>query len=742
MEKNIPNQLRREFLGVNGLNPFKGANSASREQMFSSHIGQCLVVKGSTERYIQTGMEREYGKYTFNIKMPHDGEIIRIIDLYRRGIDRDSIAVNPVTIVIYERSDTKEVGMLELKRYFSQHTHFGFEYKTKDGYQKLRPGAEIKAGTVFMESPSITDTGGYKYGVELNTAYMTHHATSEDGIMISRDKLHLFGFKSYETRVVEFGSKRIPLNTYGNDQFHKSFPDIGEYVREDGVLMALREHDDLLSVVEQSPAALREIDETFDRVTYVPANRRGRVCDIRVLHDPTSPVTGTPSGMETQIVKYDNARREFYQAIYDEYRRLQRERGSALVLMPKFHRLVVEAISVVGKNSQAPNEPVRKLYRKNPLDQWRIEFTIEYDIVPVDGFKLTDTVGGKGVICAVAEPEDMPVDAAGNRADIVMDPNSTISRMNLGRFYEQYLNACSRDIIQRIIAKHNLVKGPGLIHQLEEIKATNPTAFNETWQYLLNYYRIVSPRMYSWFVTGKYPQSDCYHLAYCINNFIYIYYPPDNEPMYQQMIAELKKDYRPIIGPVTYRGTSGEVVTTHDNVLIGSVYFILLEKIADDWAAVSSGKLQHFGVLSQVSSSDKYSTPARMQPVRVLGEAEVRIFVSYVGADVTAELLDRSNNPFAHEQVVQSILNAEQPTNIMRAVDRRVVPYGGSKPHQLVNHIAACGGWKFVNLPDFSNDIPRYRALEDDTPSEKPVKVIESVSDEDAESDIEESEEA
>jgi DNA-directed RNA polymerase beta subunit len=47
-------------------------------------------------------------------------------------------------------------------------------------------------------------------------------------------------------------------------------------------------------------------------------------------------------------------------------------------------------------------------------------------------------------LCQIAKPEDMPVDQNGNRADIIMDPNSTVSRMNLGRVYEMYINITTK----------------------------------------------------------------------------------------------------------------------------------------------------------------------------------------------------------------------------------------------------------------------------------------------------------
>jgi hypothetical protein len=122
---------------------------------------------------------------------------------------------------------------------------------------------------------------------------------------------------------------------------------------------------------------------------------------------------------------------------------------------------------------------------------------------------------------------------------------------------------------------------------------------------------------------------------------------------------------------------------------------MLLEKIGDDLAAVSSARLQHFGILSQITKADRNALPIRNQPVRVNGETEGRIFVSYAGPLAVAEIMDRNNNPFTHKHIVWNILKADNPSNIDVAVDRKLISLGNAKPLQLVNHIAYCGGWKF-----------------------------------------------
>ncbi len=88
---------------------------------------------------------------------------------------------------------------------------------------------------------------------------------------------------------------------------------------------------------------------------------------------------------------------------------------------------------------------------------------------------------------------------------------------------------------------------------------------------------------------------------------------------------------------------------------------MLLEKIADSWSALSSGKLQHFGVLSPMTQSEKYAYPYRNSSVRTVGETEGRVYAAYSSRLNVAEVMDRNNNTLTHREVVKSIINADHP---------------------------------------------------------------------------------
>ena len=293
----------------------------------------------------------------------------------------------------------------------------------------------------------------------------------------------------------------------------------------------------------------------------------------------------------------------------------------------------------------------------------------------------------------------MPVDKDGNRADMIMDGNSTVNRMNVGRLYEQYINGASRDVAKKIRLdlgiKHKDIHSKT---KVENIFYENPTLFNSAYNYLLGYYKIISEKMFTWMNNAS-DREKIDHMASIIRDHIYLYMPPDIETEYTEIVKNLEKHYPQTYGPVSYIGNSGVRVTTKDPVRIASMYIILLEKTGDDWASVASGKLQHFGILSQLTKQDKYSQPTRMQPVRAIGESEARIFVSYTGPEAMAEIMDRNNTPGTHREIVSNILKAENPTAIKSVIDRTKFPYGGSKPLNIVNHFLLCAGVRFVYQP-------------------------------------------
>lgn len=276
----------------------------------------------------------------------------------------------------------------------------------------------------------------------------------------------------------------------------------------------------------------------------------------------------------------------------------------------------------------------------------------------------------------------MPVDRWGNRAEVIVDADSTVKRMNIGRWYEQYINACGEYVRKQL---------PALLG-----KAT-PSEIDAAWAVMDTHYRTVSPPMYEIIQKDiKTPQRKLEHLQEVIKDGVYIYLPTNSPKTNLQVCLDLEKLYPDLAGPVMYRDARGEYVTTVSNVLIGSMYMLLLEKTGNVWAAVDSSKLQHFGIPAKLTNEDKYSAPGREQPVRVFGESEVRSVAAIAGGDVVADILDQTNNPLNHKAIIDTILHADKPTNIDKVIDRRYYPIGNGRMQSYVHHFLECAGARFV----------------------------------------------
>ena len=398
MSQEVTNEMHLEMMGIQGLNAFSRHNSASRSYMFGSHISQRLVIEGAEEKRIQTGLEREFARHTFNVKMPANGQIIKIIQRYPKGIDTDSLPFNPETIIIYENDDTKEIDYISIPHFVSYHQFFGYKYDIKESVtSQLRPGAFVSKDTIFADSPGVSENQGYMYGTNMNVAFMSIPSVSEDGVMISKSALEKLKFRIYETRIVEFGAGQFPLNLYGTKDNYKPFPDINDHIREDGVLMMMRSYDNDLMPVELSVYDTMEPDFTFDKGVYVRGGE-GRVVDIKVVSN-NNPVRQLPEAMCKHVDRYNRALLRFHKEIVETEAKLRYDRkrkfGEAkLKLSPRLHRLVVESLAIVNHSEAKFKQGLNLLYRKAPIDEYRVEFVVEYIMTPGIGFKLTDTQGG------------------------------------------------------------------------------------------------------------------------------------------------------------------------------------------------------------------------------------------------------------------------------------------------------------------------------------------------------------
>lgn len=300
----------------------------------------------------------------------------------------------------------------------------------------------------------------------------------------------------------------------------------------------------------------------------------------------------------------------------------------------------------------------------------------------------------------------MPVDHRGIRADAVLGSETTIGRMNLGRMFEHYFNdtvcGAGREVL-RIMGIEQSDRSPQTVERrIQHLLDTNPMTLTMAYDHLIGLYEIFAKEQQAYYINLS-DDEKLEHLRYVCEKFVQVYYQLDTDLEIVEAVEAIEASkYRQARGPVTYVGNSGKKSVTEYPVRIAPMYMMLLEKIGDDWSSVSSGKLHHFGILTPMTKGDKYSNAWRCSPVRTIGETEGRLFAGYGGRECISEMIDRSNNPVTHKEIVKNILYSDTPGNIDFAVDRKIVPLGGAKTIQLIQHLSMCEGFKYIYVPEQS----------------------------------------
>lgn len=284
----------------------------------------------------------------------------------------------------------------------------------------------------------------------------------------------------------------------------------------------------------------------------------------------------------------------------------------------------------------------------------------------------------------------MPIDKNGNRAEVITDNGSTISRMNIGRTYEAYLGALSRDNKQRLMSHFVNKYGDNFIGS---INSDDLSFFKD---YIRGLYSIINVDMVE-FIDSLTPDELFNHLKEVIFDNLYLYYPTDNENNICDVIEAFEgTPYKPTMDKVTYVDDLGNRVETVEDVRIGQLYIMVLEKIANTYSAVSSSKVNNFGFPIKGTNVDKTRYPHSLTPTKTLGETEVRILTSFASPELVADLIDITLNPISHKLLVKGILEGDASFNKSFNIDRSVVEYGQTRSLMILKHISNAFGFDFT----------------------------------------------
>lgn len=391
--KFVKHHHRIEAMGLlNVMNPFALFNSSSRLQMMASHTGQACPPLHSDVKHILTGYEAELGKHVFNIKMPEDGILISRHKKWRNTDHRKEAKYNPLTTLIYQ-GENGEYDCIDVYSFRTQHLTFGYPLDVNPIVDTAPIGSFIPAGTVLAETRNIHEGNIYSTSVEANLLVTSELATTEDGYVISESFAKRCALLEMGDVTVEVGKSGFLLNLYGDENNYKPLPDIGERIRPDGLVVAIRPFDKLTDAMLMNPEMMRHVDMIHDRRYYVTGSQTMEVYDI-IVDDSAGENRNkrlTPEGTEGQLEKYAKYADAYYQSILDTYNRSLRN----VQLSPRLQQLITRAMAQIpneyrGKGTQGL---ISRTYKNDKLDEYRIQILYQGRKQLENGAKISDYQG-------------------------------------------------------------------------------------------------------------------------------------------------------------------------------------------------------------------------------------------------------------------------------------------------------------------------------------------------------------
>lgn len=700
------NQVRPEFIGFHATNSYVTGNSPSRNTMMSSHVSQHLVTANLDIPYTLSGTEVEYSKYTTSDRIPWDARVVQVIDRYPKGMTAGSLSFNPEKIVVICNDETGEYDCVSVPYHKSFHQYFGYKNDLSDKLDFLPAGSRLGKDTVLGDTPANLGRF-YSCTTNLNCMLASADVVAEDSVLISEEAAELLKYRVYEKRSASVGSRKFPLNMNSPDsEEYKAFYEIGEYTDTDGAIIRLRSYVEGLAPAMMSRKAVCTPDHIFDETVYARQGHRGRIVDIRVIGNAES-ISSLPPKMAAQFEKYRKAYMLFCEELLACERRIFREAAQKFnterpFFSGRFNQLLVEARAVTDKGlSRTGSDALQAVMNKKPMDEYFIEFTIEYELLPTIGSKSTSINGDKGVTTSIIPRSRMPRDADGNIADMVTGPDSLVARTNYARSYLMQNGAHAREITKRL----HQITGLGKDATVEEVEYLDPAKFDEAWDLVVKAHDCVNPLAAK--LIDELPRADkTLHLAECLeSDFRFIRDVGCSKPAPHAAI-DLHNLAPFCFGPVTHQLIEeGVDVVTKESFLIAPLPIMLLDKTAENTLTVGTAALGPFGVPIKSNQSDRYSKPWKDSAPRTLGDTETRAYTAHTkDPEMAVDMMDRATNPDVQLEIARQLVNSETPGGIADIVDRRKFPYGNTRPIGISTNFFSAYGIRLAYVPEDMND--------------------------------------
>lgn len=628
-----------ELMGIPAfLSPMLHKVSTGRATMFSAHAAQAMVIDGAETPLISSGLEPKVGEYEFNKSArDQDVQIKELVPKFASNMSRGLTTHNPMITMVYLGAKDNLIGYVDIPSYTELGDGFGYINKKLNRHLLVKD-SYIEQETKFVSAPNH-DGNLYNLGVNATVCYMPDWNVTEDAFVLSDTLAKKMTHTVINTLNLSLNTNDIPLNLYGNEDEYKIFPDIGETVRDDGCIIALRNHDTSSLLSDITAESLRTLEPLHDEMHVAPPG--AEIIDVQVFTHQRKYPKILKDELYVQLMEYQQQHILYYETIvniYDKYLKL------GYKFTPGFTNLATRCNMLC--HSRAGRQMVL-MNKKEPVEFINLKITWAISRNVDKGFKISDRVGSKGVISEIRKAEDMPITADGIRADILISGESPFNRLNDGQYTEQFINYVSEVVRSRI----------------------KNMPVNEAYDYVLRYVNLVRP-IYGEYLESVTRDNKEEFIEAVHENGIYFIIPPfckNIVPATLKRIAEELDIRHQKISYASYDKHGNRVVhEIEEPGIIGSKYIYLLGKIPiDSVNCIEYGYVSQFGLpIKPGSRTIKTQSLIGSTPCRY-GEDETMILCMSTKAETVKRMYGiYATSSEAANMLQYELLTAPNPSNI------------------------------------------------------------------------------
>lgn len=659
------NQLAPDLMGICiNLNVFPWNNSAARLYMCGNMIPKSVVTVGRTTRKLITGFEKQYGETARKIAAPANMTVEQVF--YQESLSGEGVITDEwkSIFIVFKNDEKNAYDVLELPRYNTQNTYIGFEYVYDKAmirrlFEEKNP--TFRKGEIFGYSPRISSSGEWQFGMETMVAASSDHRTEEDGIVITesyaRERMRCMFKHEREFNYNE--DEYVPVYLYGTDENPRPFPENGETIRPDGLVMAFRKRITENALVSLTKKALRHPDYLYDVRFYAPAG--SKVMDIEVTSDrmknqsnnrSTEYIDQEHNRMLTQMEKAAN---EFHMKVISWYERKTAQNGKVEIPitfeLDTFVRNAYYNYTVDYRGQTKQINPLYRAFKRTRKKDWNIKVLLKEEVVGRSKFKLSGLNGDKGVAVTVIPDDHAYTYPDGTRAEIIINNTPAFRRQIFGMLMEMSINFIN-------------------INVHREMKALKEAGdYKTAWEKLFEFYETAAPE-FAQLVADTYQTDEerFEHVDYVAKDQISLQFRSDSKIVGADIIKALRKKYSYKPQRAYFVNSLGERVLSENPILITSMYYMLLDKFGTDMSSQAMPKSNLFGMPAKLNDQDKYGNWHRDIWNRNSGETESRLRTSQSGAQEMMKNLALAYSPDLRRLVPSRIIRANDSLEIKRIV--------------------------------------------------------------------------